>query len=82
MSDFVLQLAANLGCHPWCLLGKMFRWTLHPVVVAIRDNKDDIRVLLYSYYTRVGGPPKEYGRADDLVAKAVEMAGREMRAVK
>ena len=23
----------------------------HPVIVAIRDNKDYIRVLLYSYYT-------------------------------
>ena len=32
----------------------------HPVIVAIRDSKDYIRVLiflLYHYY-RVGGPPK------------------------
>ena len=36
------------------------RWTPHPVIVTIRDNKDDIRVLLYSYlhYYNVGGPPK------------------------
>ena len=26
-----------------------FRWTPHPVTVAIRDNKNYIRVLLYSY---------------------------------
>ena len=33
----------------------------HPVIVTIRDNRDYIRVLLYSYYTTitgVGGPPK------------------------
>ena len=35
------------------------RWTPHPVIVAIRDNEDCIRVifLVYHYY-RVGGPPK------------------------
>ena len=27
----------------------------HPVIVAIRDNKDDIKVLLYSYYTTITG---------------------------
>ena len=27
-----------------------FRWTPHPVMVTIRDNRDYIRVLLYSYY--------------------------------
>ena len=27
------------------------RWTPHPVIVAIRDNMEHIRVLLYSYYT-------------------------------
>ena len=31
------------------------RWAPHPVIVAIRDNKDSIRVLLYSYYTTVTG---------------------------
>ena len=39
------------------------RWTPHPVIVATRDSKDNIRVLLYSYYTTVtgwGGPPKVY----------------------
>ena len=29
----------------------IIRWTPRPVIVAIRDNKDYIRVLLYSYYT-------------------------------
>ena len=27
------------------------RWTPHPVIVTIMDNKDYITVLLYSYYT-------------------------------
>ena len=41
----------------------VIRWTPHPVIVTIRDNKDYIRVLLYSYYTLnpkpiLGGPPK------------------------
>ena len=32
-----------------------FRWSPHPVIVTIRDNKDYIRVLLYSYYTTITG---------------------------
>ena len=35
----------------------------HPAIVAIRDNKDYIRALLYSYYPTItgwGGPPKIY----------------------
>ena len=31
-----------------------FRRTPHPVIVTIMDNKDYIRVLLYSYYTITG----------------------------
>ena len=31
------------------------RWTPHPVIVTIRDNKDYIRVLLYSSYTTITG---------------------------
>ena len=27
----------------------------HPVVVAIRNNRDYFRVLLYSYYTTIAG---------------------------
>ena len=27
----------------------------HPVIVAIRDNKDYVRVLLYSDYTTIAG---------------------------
>ena len=29
------------------------RWTPHPVIVAIRNSKDCIRILLYSYYTTI-----------------------------
>ena len=31
------------------------RRTPHPVIVTIRDNKEYIRVLLYSYYTTITG---------------------------
>ena len=31
------------------------RWTPRPVIVTIRDNKDHIQVLLYSYYTTITG---------------------------
>ena len=37
------------------------RWTPQPVIVTISDNRDYIRVLLYSYYNTItgwGGPPK------------------------
>ena len=36
-------------------LGLSLRWTPHPVIVTIRDNRDHIRVLLYSYYTTITG---------------------------
>ena len=39
----------------------LIRWTPHPVIVTIGDNRDYIRVLLYSHYTTIagwGGPPK------------------------
>ena len=32
-----------------------FRWTPHPVIVTIWDNKEYIRVLLYSNYTTITG---------------------------
>ena len=32
-----------------------FRWTPHPVIVTIRDNRDYIRVLTYSHYTTITG---------------------------
>ena len=35
--------------------GLDIRRTPHPAIVAIRDNKDYIRVLLYSYYTTITG---------------------------
>ena len=31
------------------------RWTPHPVIVTIMDNRDYIRFLLYSYYTTITG---------------------------
>ena len=31
------------------------RWTPHPVIVTIMDNRDYIRVLSYSYYTTITG---------------------------
>ena len=31
------------------------RWTPHPVIVTMRNSKDYIRVLLYSYYTTITG---------------------------
>ena len=31
------------------------RWTPHPVIVTIRDNKEYIRVRLYSCYTTITG---------------------------
>ena len=31
------------------------RWTPHPVIVTIRDNRDYIKVLPCSYYTTVTG---------------------------
>ena len=30
-----------------------FRWTPHTAIVAIKDNKDCIRVVLFSYYTTI-----------------------------
>ena len=35
--------------------GKHLRWTPHPVIVTIGDNRDYIRVLLYSCYTTITG---------------------------
>ena len=41
--------------------GVFLRWIPHPVIVAIKDKKDNIRALIYSYYITItgwGGPPK------------------------
>ena len=35
------------------VLSKLIRWTPHPVTVVIRENKDYIRVHLYSSYTTI-----------------------------
>ena len=46
----------NRGAEPQTrILVESFRWTPHPVIVTIRDNRDCIRVLLYSYYTTITG---------------------------
>ena len=37
------------------LLGLYIRWTPHPVIVTIGDNRDYIKVLSYSYYTTMTG---------------------------
>ena len=50
----------GLGFKIWGL-GFRVRWTPHPVIVTIRDNKDYIRVLVYSSYITItgwGGPPR------------------------
>ena len=42
------------------------RWTPHPVTVTIRDDKNHVRVLIYSHYItiyhyyRAGGHPNSY----------------------
>ena len=38
-----------------CLAGSDIdvRWTPHPVIVTIKENKDYIRVLIYSSYTTI-----------------------------
>ena len=41
------ELLGTLGIH--------IGWTPHHVIVAIKENKDYIRVLLYSYYTTITG---------------------------
>ena len=35
--------------------GLYIRWTPHPVIVTVGDNRDYIRVLLYSYDTTITG---------------------------
>ena len=50
-----LHRAHNILFTGCCWVGAVpnanLRWTPHPVIVTIVDNKDYIRVLLYSYYT-------------------------------
>ena len=38
-----------------CPTARCVRWTPYPVIVTIMDNKDYIRVLLYSYDTTITG---------------------------
>ena len=46
-----------MGFWPWDAVGcqGLLRWTPHPVIVTKGDNRDYIRVLLYSYYTTITG---------------------------
>ena len=46
---------SNTFTHPRRPNHPYLRWTPHPVIVTIMDNKDHIRVLLYSYYTTITG---------------------------
>ena len=46
---------SGLGGAPSLLPAVYFRWTPHPVIVAIGDNRDYIRVLSYSYYITITG---------------------------
>ena len=34
---------------------RFLRWTPHPVIVTIMDDKEYIRVLLYSHFTIITG---------------------------
>ena len=42
-------------CLGFRVQGLEVRWTPYPVIVTIGDNRDYIRVLLYSYYTTITG---------------------------
>ena len=42
-------------CTPSSYTDKFEIVETHPVIVTIRDNRDYIRVLLYSYYTTIAG---------------------------
>ena len=46
---------AILELMPGELSVRYLRWTPHPAMVTITDNRDYIRVLLYSYYTTITG---------------------------
>ena len=49
-------LAGNYSKGPGTqILGVKVRWTPHPVIATIRDNRDYIKVLLYSYYATITG---------------------------
>ena len=54
-----LIFASLVAIHFVSLHNIYLRWTPHPVIVTISDNKEYIRVLLYSYHTTItgwGGP--------------------------
>ena len=38
---------------PSCTSKVQFRWTPHPVIVTIRENKEDVRVLLNFHCTAI-----------------------------
>ena len=44
---------STLTLSPKPYISIYIRWTPHPVIVTIGDNRDHIRVLLYSYYTTI-----------------------------
>ena len=49
-----VKRVATLGCKAAAAIVHL-RWTPHPVIVTIGDNRDYIRVLLYSYYSTITG---------------------------
>ena len=57
MGPCFLRMSCQLTSAPWLELSRVFytRWTPHPVIVTIRDNRDYITVLLYSYYATITG---------------------------
>ena len=60
------------------LVGCPLGGTPHPVIVTIGDNRDYIRVLLYSYYTTIsgwGGPPKLSPCCRRMTAEQVSLVG-------
>ena len=63
-NHLVHEEAVCFVCKPFLDISESCdRWTLRPVIVAIRDNGDDIRALLYSYQTTITGwgvPPNSY----------------------
>ena len=51
------------GCLNTLLFSTFLRRTPRPVIVTMRDNKDCIRALLYSFYTTITrgwNPPKTF----------------------
>ena len=53
--DLDFKAQGILGGIIWGYERVFLRWTPHPAIVTIRDNRDYIRALVYSYYTTITG---------------------------